>query len=220
MPTPSRSSSGRKRPSIANPAPLGLFGFALTTFVISCYNAGLFGVRPSDPINVVIVLGIFYGGLAQAVAGILEFIYGDAFAATAFTSYGAFWLSYAALSIPWFGVAEGYTSGISNSARAEYVFSRAIATYLLAWTIFTFIMTVGSTRTSIALCFLFCLVALTFTLLTIGEFGQFLEVHRAAGFVGVLTALVAWYNALAELLDSQMRPLFSLPLGKLSTSAP
>ncbi|KAH7307459.1 hypothetical protein KP509_22G060300 [Ceratopteris richardii] len=219
MPPVSRSGKGQSRPRLANPAPLGLFGFALTTFVISCYNAGLFGVAASDPINVVIVLGIFYGGLAQAAAGILEFLYGDTFAATAFTSYGAFWLSYAALSIPWFGVADGYMTGISSSSRAEYVFSRAVATYLLAWTIFTLIMTVGSARTSIALCFLFCLVTLTFILLTVGEFGQFLGVHRAAGFVGVLTAIVAWYNALAELLDSQKRPLFTLPLGKLSSSA-
>ncbi|KAH7437965.1 hypothetical protein KP509_05G098300 [Ceratopteris richardii] len=78
------SSRTSHRPSLANPAPLGLFGFTLTTFVISSYNAGIFGVSASDPINVVVVLGVFYGGLAQAVAGLLEFFYGDAFAATAF----------------------------------------------------------------------------------------------------------------------------------------
>ncbi|KAH7437966.1 hypothetical protein KP509_05G098400, partial [Ceratopteris richardii] len=204
------------RPSLANPAPLGLFGFALTTFVISSYNAGIFGVSASDPINVVVVLGVFYGGLAQAVAGLLEFFYGDAFAATAFTSYGAFWLSYAAISIPWFAVADGYSSAFTDSAHADFVFSRAIATFLLAWTIFTFIMTLGSTRTSVSLCVLFCLVALTFTLLTIGEFGRYLGVHRAAGVTGIITAFVAWYNALAELLQSQQTPLIWLPVGKIS----
>ncbi|KAH7437967.1 hypothetical protein KP509_05G098500 [Ceratopteris richardii] len=219
-PSPSaHGSSGGGRSWLANPAPLGLFGFALTTFVISSYNAGIFGVSASDPINVVVVLGIFYGGLAQAAAGILEFIYGDTFAATAFTSYGAFWLSYAALSIPWFGVSEGYSSVLGDTPHADYVYSRAIAIYLLAWTIFTFIMTLGSTRISIALCSLFCLVAITFTLLTVGEFGPYLGAHRAAGFIGIITAVVAWYNALAELFESQEKPLLRLPLGKISQGA-
>ncbi|KAH7441014.1 hypothetical protein KP509_03G021100 [Ceratopteris richardii] len=213
------SKSRKRRRPMANPAPLGLFGFAITTFVISCFNAGFFGVGVSDPINVVVTLGVFYGGLAQAAAGILEFSYGDTFAATAFTSYGAFWLSYAALFIPWFGVSEGYKSALGDTSHAQYVFSHAVATFLLAWTIFTYIMTVGSTRTSAALCTLFCLVALTLTLLTIGAFGHFHKVHRAGGVVGIITAIVAWYNALAELLDSQQKPIIRLPTGNLHQEA-
>ncbi|MCO5546685.1 hypothetical protein L7F22_000120 [Adiantum nelumboides] len=140
---------------------------------------------------------------------------GDTFAATAFTSYGAFWLSYAALAIPWFGIADGY----GDTPHGAGVFSHAIAIYLLGWTIFTLLMFVASTRTSRALCLLFALVALTLTLLTIAQFGHFLQVHRAGGIVGILTAAVAWYTALAELLGSQLHPLFALPLGHTSMPA-
>lgn len=194
--------------SMANPAPLGLFGFALTTFVLSCFNAGIFGVHATDPINVVVGLAFFYGGIAQALAGMWEFCHGDTFAATAFSSYGAFWLSYSSLSIPWFGVNDGYLHA------GPSVVSHAIATYLLGWTIFTFVMLVASVRTSIALCVLFCFVELTFILLTIAEFGGYQKVHRAGGFVGIITSFIAWYAALAVLLESQEKPLFSLPMGK------
>lgn len=200
---------GNKGKVIAQAAPLGLFSFALTTFVISSYNAGILGVSATDPINAIVTLGLFYGGGAQALAGMWAFVHGDVFAATAFTSYGAFWISYSAIYVPAFGVSEAYSGGSESPVLAN-----AKATYLLGWTIFTFIMFVGSLRTSTALAALFALVAATFTLLTAAEFARSTAVHRAGGFVGLVTAAAAWYNALAELLDSQPDAILSLPLGR------
>ncbi|MCO5561976.1 hypothetical protein L7F22_015602 [Adiantum nelumboides] len=95
---------------LANPGPLGLGAFALTTFVLSCYDARIFGVSTTDPVNVITGLALFYGGLAQILAGMWEFAVGNTFGATAFTSYGAFWLSFATFLIPSFGVGTAYAA--------------------------------------------------------------------------------------------------------------
>lgn len=195
--------------AVANPGPLGLCGFALTTFVLSCYNAGIFGVHIGSPVNVIVGAAVFYGGVAQGLAGMWEFVAGNTFGATAFTSYGAFWLSYAAILIPGFGVVSGYGNDLG-------VLSHALAIFLLAWTIFTMIMFVASLRTAGGLIALFFCLSLTFLLLTIAEFGSFTLVKRAGGFVGIITAVIAWYNALAGLLYSQESPLLTLPVGKIA----
>jgi succinate-acetate transporter protein len=167
------------RSPIANPGPLGLCGFALTTFVLSCANAGLF----SGP-EIVIGLALFYGGLAQLLAGMWEFKTGNTFGATAFTSYGAFWLALAT-SIQF--------KLIPNPA--------AMGFFLLGWTVFTAIMLLGTLRTNLALILLFLALLITFVLLTLGEFG-FAAGHQLGGYVGILTALIAWYNAAAGILAS------------------
>ena len=203
--------------AIGNPSPLGLAAFALTTFVLSCYNAGIFGVQASDPVNVITGLAFFYGGIAQILAGMWELAIGNTFAATAFTSYGAFWLSFATILIPSFGIVDGY----KNSSDATFVNASAI--YLLAWTIFTLILLLASLRTTVGLVCLFTALTATFSLLTAAEFGSanqagvgsFTKVHRAAGFLGIVTAVIAWYNALAGLLESQRDAVVRLPVGKL-----
>lgn len=198
--------------SIGNPGPLGLCGFALTTFVLSCYNAGIFGVQATSPVNVVVGAAVFYGGVAQGLAGMWEFVAGNTFGATAFTSYAAFWLSYAAILIPWFGVEEGYTS--SNVSGS--ILPHALAIFLLAWTIFTVILLVASLRTSFGIVALLFFLSSTFVVLTIAEFQQNTKLKRAGGFLGIITAVIAWYNALAGLLVSQEKPVFTIPVGKLS----
>ncbi|KAG0553965.1 hypothetical protein KC19_12G052500 [Ceratodon purpureus] len=195
---------------VANPAPLGLMGFALTTFVLSCYNAGIFGISVTSPPNVVTGLALFYGGLAQLLAGMWEFKTGNTFGATAFASYGAFWLSYAAILIPWFGVHDGYLGHEQDVAPA-------IAIFLLGWTIFTFMMWFGTLKTNLALSALFAFLTVTFLLLTIAEYKgtQGHRIKRAGGFFGIFTAIIAWYLGLAGILTHD-NCYFTLPVGHLN----
>lgn len=185
---------------IANPGPLGLSGFALTTLVLSCVNAGI--LKGGGDILVVIGLAVFYGGIAQFAAGMWEFRTGNTFGATAFTSYGAFWLSFAALLIPGFGVGFGGKTGPSLSA---------LGVYLLGWTIFTGIMMLGSFRTNGATAAVFVLLFLTFLLLTIGAFGN-ATMTQWGGYLGILTAIVAWYTAMAGVLAGVSGGKINLPV--------
>ncbi len=188
---------------IANPGPLGLSGFALTTLVLSAWNAGI--LKGAD-VLIVIGLAVFYGGIAQFSAGMWEFRTGNTFGATAFSSYGAFWLSFAALLIPGFGVAFGAKTGPSTSA---------LAWYLLGWTIFTGIMMLGSFRTNGATAAVFVLLFLTFLLLAIGAFssqGAGAGMTAVGGYVGILTAIVAWYTALAGVLAAVSAGKINLPV--------
>jgi len=173
---------------IANPAPLGLCAFALTTFVLSSANAGLF-----EGVPIVVGLALFYGGLAQLCAGMWEFKTGNTFGATAFSSYGAFWLA-AGTSIQ-FGLIPNH---------------HAFGFFLLGWTIFTFIMLLGTLRISGALIALFFMLFVTFVLLTLGEFGWTPGGHLG-GYAGLITAFIAWYTAAAGLLASG-RSAFTLPV--------
>ena len=176
---------------VANPAPLGLCGFALTTFVLSAANAKLF-----DGAGIVIGLALFYGGLAQLLAGMWEFKTGNTFGATAFTSYGAFWLAVAA------------------SLQLKLIPSEAaFGFFLLGWTIFTGIMLLATLRLSVALIALFALLFVTFLLLTIDAFGG--GTKQIGGYFGLATAAVAFYTALAGLLSS-MPSAFKLPVGPRS----
>ncbi|HZC04404.1 MAG TPA: acetate uptake transporter [Ktedonobacterales bacterium] len=188
---------------IANPGPLGLSGFALTTLVLSAWNGGI--LKGAD-VLIVIGLAVFYGGIAQFSAGMWEFRTGNTFGATAFSSFGAFWLSFAALLIPGFGVAFGSKTGPSTSA---------LGWYLLGWTIFTGIMMLGSFRTNGATAAVFVLLFLTFLLLAIGAFsgqGAGQGMTQIGGYVGILTALVAWYTALAGVLAAVSSGKINLPV--------
>ena len=186
--------SGIVAPAVANPAPLGLCGFALTTFVLSSINAGWF---PATGTNIVVGLALFYGGLAQLCAGMWEFRSGNTFGATAFSSYGAFWLSFAAIFIPGTGILAAITPALHQ----------ALGVYLLGWTIFTGLMFIGTFRLNGALIAVFGLLFLTFLLLTIGELGASTGAHQIGGYLGVLTAIAAWYTALAGVLASIRSPL-------------
>ncbi len=178
-------------PATANPAPLGLCAFALTTFVLSAANAKLF-----TGAEVVIGLALFYGGLAQLLAGMWEFKTGNTFGATAFSSYGAFWLAVAA------------------SLQLKLIPSEtAFGFFLLGWTIFTGPMLLASLKTNLALISVFALLFVTFLLLTIGALGG--GTTQIGGYFGLATALAAWYTALAGLLSS-MPSAFTLPIGPRS----
>jgi uncharacterized protein len=168
--------------SIADPAPLGLAGFALTTFVLSMFNAGLVDSR-GEPI--VFGLALAYGGLAQFLAGMWEFRKGNTFGATAFSSYGAFWISFWA-----------YVAFFAGDIPLEHRGS-AVGLYLIAWGIFTFYMWIASFQTTAAVNLVFLLLWITFVLLGIGDAAGNDSISKIGGWVGLATALAAFYASFA-----------------------
>ncbi len=168
--------------SIADPAPLGLACFALTTFLLSMVNSGLI---PKTMGPVVFGVALFYGGIAQILAGMWEFRKGNVFGATAFTSYGAFWLTY-------WAYATMYAGSIPEADRAK-----ATGWYLIAWGVFTVIMVIASLRTTVLLSGLFTILAVTFFLLAFGDLAGSATLTKTGGFFGIATALWAWLLCLA-----------------------
>jgi uncharacterized protein len=164
--------------SIADPAPLGLAGFALTTFVLSMFNAGLVG-EAGEP--VVLGLALAYGGGAQFLAGMWEFRKGNTFGATAFSSYGAFWISFWAF-------VTFFSDGVPETA---------VGLYLIAWGIFTFYMWIASFRTTAAVNAVFLLLWITFVLLGIGDAAGNSGISKLGGWIGLATAVAAWYASFA-----------------------
>jgi succinate-acetate transporter protein len=164
--------------SIADPAALGLAGFAMTTFVLSMFNTGLVS-KAGEP--VVLGLALAYGGGAQLLAGMWEFRKGNTFGATAFSSYGAFWISY------WAFVAF-FAKGVPDTA---------VGLYLIAWGIFTFYMWVASFRTTVAVNVVLLLLWITFLLLGIGDASANGGITKLGGWIGLATALAAWYASFA-----------------------
>jgi succinate-acetate transporter protein len=185
-------------PTVANPAPLGLCAFALTTFVLSSANAGLFTLAP-----IVTGLAFFYGGLCQLLAGLQEFKAGNTFGATAFCSYGGFWLAIGITFTPAFGLtsAPGFATGLGY--------------FLLGWTIFTGLMFLGTLRANVALLAVFGLLFLTFLFLTIGALGASSGMTHVGGWLGIITAIVAWYTGIAGVLSST-KSAFTLPVWPIS----
>jgi succinate-acetate transporter protein len=183
---------------IADPGPLGLAGFAMTTFVLSCFNAGFFGSK--SPLEAVVLpLALFYGGLAQLLAGMWEFRKANTFGAVAFTSYGAFWLSFAAyvkFVAPGLGAGAGSATGL----------------YLLGWTIFTGYMTVASLGVSRAVAAVFVALFLTFLLLTVGAFLGSAGISVIGGYLGLVTAVLAWYASSAGVINATWKRTV-LPVG-------
>ncbi len=181
------SETVREAWSPADPGPLGLAAFALTTFVLSMFNADLVS-SSGEP--VVLGLALAYGGLAQLLAGMWEFRTGNTFGAVAFSSYGAFWLSF------WAYVA--FYAGSVPPADAGH----AVGLYLIAWGIFTTYMFVASLRTTAAIATVFLLLAITFVVLGIGEAGAHENIVKAGGWVGLATAAAAWYASFAAVTNS------------------
>jgi succinate-acetate transporter protein len=181
--TPENSVGLQPGAHIADPAPLGLAAFALTTFFLSFVNAGLV---PASVEPVVFGLALAYGGLAQFAAGMWEFTKGNTFGATAFTSYGAFWLSF------WW-----LTAHLADYKIPAADVGKGVGLYLLAWAIFTAYMTVAATRVSGAVLAVFVLLTLTFLLLGIGDMSGTESITKIGGYVGILTALAAWYASFA-----------------------
>ena len=170
--------------SVADPAPLGLAAFALTTFVLSVFNSGM--IKTGD--GVVLGLALAYGGLAQLLAGMWEFVKGNTFGATAFASFGAFWISF------WWLIdhVDVYAKGTAGDDL-----NHGLGVYLLAWTIFTAYMTVAASRVSGAVLVVFALLTLTFLVLAWGKFAESDGITHLGGYIGLLTALAAWYASFA-----------------------
>jgi succinate-acetate transporter protein len=178
----------RMLPITADPGPLGLASFAATTFILSMFNSGLMG-SAGEPI--VLGMALAVGGIAQFVAGMWEFRTGNTFGAAAFTSYGAFWISFWAFE-------QFYASKITDQATAMH----AVGLYLITWGIFTAYMTIASLRVSAAVCTVFVLLTATFLLLGIGNAAESTSIVKAGGYVGLATAVAAWYASFAGVANA------------------
>jgi succinate-acetate transporter protein len=187
-------------PAIANPAPLGLAAFALTTFVLSMINSGLVSSK-AEPI--VFGLALAYGGIAQLLAGMWEFKTGNTFGATAFGSYGAFWISFWAF-------VQFFAKDVPTAEAGH-----AVGLFLWAWGIFTVMMFIPSLRTTVAVSAVFFLLAITFIVLGIGNSGGHTGIVKLGGWVGLATALAAWYASFAQVINSTFGRDVA-PLGALS----
>jgi succinate-acetate transporter protein len=175
---------------LANPGPLGLAGFGLTTIVLSSINAGLL---PHEAVPVVVPLAFAYGGVAQIIAGILEFRTGNTFGMIAFTSYGLFWWWFALLQ---WTIGSGWLKAPPASA---------VAVTLLAWGIFTFLLWIVTFRSNKAVWSIFLLLWITFFLLALGDFGLSLGSLRLGvlgGWLGLLTGIDALLVAFIEVLNA------------------
>ncbi|HEV7481726.1 MAG TPA: acetate uptake transporter [Solirubrobacterales bacterium] len=171
----------------ADPGPLGLAAFALTTFILSMFNSGLVS-SAGEP--VVLGVALAYGGLAQVLAGMWEFRTGNTFGAVAFTSFGGFWLSFWA-----------FVTFFAGDIPAEHV-AAAVGLYLIAWGIFTAYMLVASLRTTAAIALVFALLTVTFFLLGIGNANESDGLVEAGGWCGLATAAAAWYASFAAVTNS------------------
>lgn len=172
---------------VANPAPLGLAGFGLTTVVLSIINAGL--LKP-DAIPVVVPLAFAFGGIGQLFAGLLEYKNGNTFGLVAFTSYGAFWWWYAFLI---WTIGAGWIKAPDNAA---------IGVALLMWGVFTLYMWIATFRTNFTLCSIFLLLWVTFFLLAGGNLGMGTGWEKLGGWVGIATGVDALYLSFAEVTNA------------------
>jgi len=181
---------------LANPAPLGLMGFGMTTVLLNLHNAGLYTLG-----TMILSMGIFYGGIAQIIAGIMEYKKGNTFGTTAFTSYGLFWLTLVFLNIlP--------NTGLWNVPPEPF----AVGSYLLMWGLFTLFMFFGTLKRNKALQVVFLSLAILFFLLAIGDFTGISLIKIIAGYEGILCGSSAIYLAIAEIInESYGRKI--LPIG-------
>jgi uncharacterized protein len=182
----------QNKDTTANPAPLGLLGFGMTTVLLNLHNAGYFGLN-----SMILGMGICYGGLAQVIAGIQEWKKNNTFGATAFTSYGFFWLSLVALVL------------LGGTYKTD---ADGLASYLILWGIFTAFMFVGTFRLSRALQWVFGTLTVLFALLAIGELTGNAGISHFAGYEGILCGALAMYTGLAQVLN-EIYGRVVLPLG-------
>ena len=187
---------------VADPAPLGLAAFAMTTFALSIANTNIWGAGAQTAL----ALALVYGGAVQILAGMWEFTRKNTFGALAFSSFGAFWISYYVL-------VRSILPGIKSPAEVGV----AVGVFLLGWTIFTFYMTIASFRVSGAVVVVFVLLTVTFVLLTIGAFNSDPTMNKIGGWVGVATAAAAWYASFGGVVNDTFKkaviPLLPLAPG-------
>jgi succinate-acetate transporter protein len=180
----------------ANPAPLGLLGFGMTTVLLNLHNAGCYELN-----TMILAMGICYGGVAQIIAGIMEWKKGNTFAATAFTSYGLFWLSL---------VTSIVLTKLGWAAASD---EKAMAAYLAMWGLFTFVMFIGTLRLNRALQIVFATLTILFFLLAYGDFtGASAGFKHFTGYEGIFCGFSAIYAGLAQVLNELFGKII-LPLG-------
>ncbi|KAL9709553.1 hypothetical protein Ac2012v2_007292 [Leucoagaricus gongylophorus] len=205
--TPVQALKGSYEPSrIGNPGTLGLFSFASTTLILSLYNTQARGIHVA---NAVVGMACFCGGLAQLLAGMWEFPRGNTFGGTAFTSYGAFWMSYATILIPGSGIIAAY----ENTEGGAEQLSSALGIFLITWMLVTFFFLIVSLRKAISFIALFTFLTVTFALLAAGEWTGSTASTKTGGILGCITAMIAYYIGLAEILSAEDQAIVALPLG-------
>jgi succinate-acetate transporter protein len=186
MRTTIRASSETPRETTANPAPLGLLGFGMTTVLLNFHNAGFFPMS-----TMIMAMGVFVGGFAQVIAGIMEFRKNNTFGMTAFCAYGFFWLSLVAVwTFPNLGIAD-----------ASSAFSMGF--YLVIWGLFTTGMFFGTLRMTRVHQVVFATLAVLFFLLAVADFTENATVRMIAGVEGIICGLSAFYGAIALVLNGQ-----------------
>ena len=183
----------------ANPAPLGLCAFGMTTVLLNIHNAGFFEIN-----SMILAMGIFYGGLAQVIAGIIEAKKNNTFGLTAFTSYGFFWLSLVGLMVM---PKLGWAVAASNEAMIAY---------LSMWGIFTFLLFFGTLRLNRALQFVFASLTILFFLLVAGDATGNATIKHLAGYEGIICGASAIYTGIANLLN-EMYGRVVLPIGPVKS---
>ncbi|MDR2018839.1 MAG: acetate uptake transporter [Syntrophobacterales bacterium] len=180
---------------LSNPAPLGLAGFGMTTILLNIHNAGFFPIG-----SMILAMGIFYGGLAQIIAGILEYKKGNTFGTTAFTSYGLFWLTLVFILV---------FKGLPGNSEAF------IGWYLFMWGLFTFFMWFGTFGKNRVIQFVFLSLFVLFFLLAARDWTGSATIGTIAGWEGIICGFSAFYLAMAEVLN-EVHGRTVLPIGDLS----
>lgn len=179
----------------ANPAPLGLLGFGMTTVLLNIHNAGYYELN-----TMILAMGIFYGGIAQIFAGLMEWKKNNTFGTTAFTSYGLFWLTLVGLIfLPILGLGQ---------ATSEL----AMVAYFAMWGLFTFVMFLGTLRLNRALQFVFLSLTILFFLLAIRDYTGSATIGTLAGYEGIICGFSAIYTGLAQVINEIYKKVI-MPLG-------
>lgn len=185
---------------LANPAPLGLLGFGMTTVLLNLHNAGYFALG-----SMILAMGLAYGGLAQIIAGAMEFRKGNTFGMVAFSSYGFFWWSLIALVL---------LPTIFPSLKIAAVDDQsAMAAYFFMWGLFTFVMFFGTLKSSRALQFVFMSLTILFFLLTASELTGNSDLLHVTGYEGIICGLSAFYLGLAEVINEVHGKV--MPIGQI-----
>ncbi len=180
-----------------NPAPLGLMGFGITTILLNLMNIGLLN---SDAMGIILPMGLFYGGVAQIIAGLFEAKQGNTFGATAFTSYGLFWFSFVAINM------------LPKMGLSDPVSSTATGLYLTLWGIFTALMSLATLKANKALQTVFISLTTLLFILAIGDLTGIEVITRIGGYVGIFCGSSAVYLAIAKILNETYERVI-LPIG-------
>jgi uncharacterized protein len=183
------------RDTTANPAPLGLFGFGMTTVLLNLHNAGIYEMS-----SMILAMGIFYGGISQMIAGVMEWKKKNTFGTVAFTSYGAFWLTLVALIV------------MPKLGWIDKTSPKGMICYLTLWGIFTLILFVGTLRLNRALQVVFATLTILFFLLAIGDATESVSIKTFTGYEGIFCGLSAIYAGAAQVLN-EVYVKTVLPLG-------